>query len=141
MFNKLNEQQQKRFERLLDENIYCLANELIWKAIHNQLNEGLSSGEECVLDELSMYVHDNDMEGYDVSQWYIVSKWFSDRLVDAGAFSAEIYGVYVWARFAGNQHIKYDHDPLKAMADIIECEDFFTDNDEDDDEDDDDTND
>lgn len=140
MFNLLNEDQQKRFERLLDENIYCLANELINKAINYQMDAPLGRGETYVIDELWTYMSDNGMEGYDVSQWYIVSKWFSDRLVDAGAFSIELHDVYVWARFAGNQNIKYDYYPLKAMADIIECEHLFPD-DDDNDEDDDDTND
>ena len=131
MFNTLTQKQQERFKNLIDENIYCIANTLITKAMNHQLDDKDESGEDHVFDLLIMHIDENKMEGYEVNQWYIISNWLAERLKNAGAFTAELYDNYVWARFAGNQSLYFDHDLLKAVADIIEVEHLFLNDDDD----------
>lgn len=88
-YYNLNTTQQSEIKNILNNELHLLANELGG----HLFNEGFESG------ELVNYEYDEEYGEYpEVMQWWIVSDWLADKLIEDGEVVNQSKGVNLWGR-------------------------------------------
>ena len=84
----LNTTQKSEIKNILDNNLYVLANELGNELFFNSLEDGDVTNYEC----------DEDGEYPEIMQWWIVSDWLADKLIEDGKVVNQTKGINLWGR-------------------------------------------
>mgnify|MGYP003132173664 FL=1 len=103
-WNGLTDKQQEFTERIINQDIFTLCNELVeYASINDDYIEFDNS-----------YDEEND-EYCEIFQYFIVSEWLYDQLFKIGGCVAEFKGFYIWGRCDFGQSMDMNSE-LKQIA-------------------------
>ena len=106
-WNGLTEEQQEFTERIVNNDVFTICNQLI-----------LEAGEYVEFDNS----WNKEEEVYEIYVYYIVSNWLYEQLQNIGACVTEYKGLYIWGRCDFGQGLDMNYE-LKTIAKNIIKED------------------
>ena len=104
-WNGLTDQQQEFTERLVNNDVFTICNELI-----------LDADEYVEMDNS----YDDETDEYkEIFVYYIVSEWLYEKLQNISACVTEYKGLYIWGRTDFGQGLDMNHELKQIAKNII----------------------
>ena len=105
-WNGLTDEQNEFIKRIINNEIWTFANQLVNKAFEGGIDDEYLEFENTI---------DEDGEHKPQSQYFIVSSWLAEHLINNGSMVAELLDFHIWARIGYNFSLEDEPD----LKDIV----------------------